>query len=58
MCSPIQECIALKICPYTKGLLERVFFSSSQREKNDLILEMQKLVCDPSNRAVCCDLQK
>jgi hypothetical protein len=52
MCSPIQEYFALKICPYTKGLLERVFFSSSQREKNDLILEMQKLVCDPSNSSL------
>ena len=57
-CNSNQECIGLRTCPYTKGLLSKVLSSSSREEKNNLITEMRKLVCKPSTRDVCCDLQK
>ena len=57
-CNSNQECIGLRTCPYTKGLLATVLSSSNREEKNNLISEMRKLVCDLSTRAVCCDLQQ
>ena len=52
-----QECIKLRDCPYTKKLLIRVLSSSSRAEKNNMIAEMRKLVCKPSDRSVCCDIE-
>merc|ERR1711956_182354 len=56
-CKSNQECIKLRDCPYTKKLLTRVLSSSSRAEKNNMIAEMRKLVCKPSDRSVCCDIE-
>merc|ERR1711971_1049672 len=53
-----QECIKLRDCPYTKRLLTRVLSSSDREEKNNMIAEMRKLVCNPSDRSVCCDIEE
>merc|ERR1712203_10165 len=45
-------------CPYTKKLLTRVLSSSDREEKNNMIAEMRKLVCNPSDRSVCCDIEE
>merc|ERR1711971_596858 len=55
-CKSNQECIKLRDCPYTKNLLTRVLSSSDRAEKNNMISEMRKLVCKPSDRSVCCDI--
>jgi len=57
LCKSNQECIKLRDCPYTKKLLTRVLSSSSRAEKNNMIAEMRKLVCKPSDRSVCCDIE-
>jgi len=57
LCKSNQECIKLRDCPYTKKLLARVLSSSSRAEKNNMIAEMRKLVCKPSDRSVCCDIE-
>jgi hypothetical protein len=57
LCKKNQECIKLRDCPYTKELLTRVFSSSSRAEKNNLIAEMRKLICKPSDRSVCCNIE-
>jgi hypothetical protein len=33
------------------------FSSSSRAEKNNLIAEMRKLICKPSDRSVCCNIE-
>merc|ERR1711971_1374427 len=57
-CKSNQECIKLRDCPYTKNLLTRVLSSSDRQEKNNMISEMRKLVCKPSDRSVCCDIEE
>merc|ERR1711971_1187492 len=57
-CKSNQECIKLRDCPYTKKLLTRVLSSSDREEKNNMIGEMRKLVCNPSDRSVCCDIEE
>merc|ERR1712172_71803 len=57
-CKSNQECIKLRDCPYTKNLLTRVLSSSDRAEKNNMISEMRKLVCKPSDRSVCCDIEE
>merc|ERR1711971_53173 len=57
-CKSNQECIKLRDCPYTKKLLTRVLSSSDREEKNNMIAEMRKLVCNPSDRSVCCDIEE
>ena len=57
VCKSNQECIKLRNCPYTKKLLTRVLFSTNRAEKNKMIAEMRKLVCNPSTRSVCCDIE-
>merc|ERR1711971_1520300 len=57
-CKSNQECIKLRDCPYTKKLLTRVLSSSDREEKNNMISEMRKLVCNPSDRSVCCDIEE
>merc|ERR1711971_1108349 len=57
-CKSNQECIKLRDCPYTKNLLTRVLSSSDREEKNNMIAEMRKLVCNPSDRSVCCDIEE
>merc|ERR1712203_368445 len=57
-CKSNQECIKLRDCPYTKKLLTRVLSSSDRQEKNNMISEMRKLVCKPSDRSVCCDIEE
>merc|ERR1711971_1349511 len=57
-CKSNQECIKLRDCPYTKRLLTRVLSSSDREEKNNMIAEMRKLVCNPSDRSVCCDIEE
>ena len=57
LCKSHQECRGLRDCPYTKNLLARVLSSSSRTEKNNMIAEMRKLVCKPSDRSVCCDIE-
>ena len=57
-CKSNQECIKLRDCPYTKNLLTRVLSSSDRKEKNNMISEMRKLVCKPSDRSVCCDIEE
>ena len=57
LCKTNQECIKLRDCPYTKKLLTKVFSSSSRAEKNNLIAEIRKLICKPSDRSVCCDIE-
>jgi len=57
LCKSNQECIKLRDCSYTKKLLARVLSSSSRAEKNNMIAEMRKLVCKPSDRSVCCDIE-
>ena len=62
-CKSNQECIELRDCPYTKKLLTRVLSSSDREEKNNMILEIRKLVCKPSDRSVlgpsvCCDIEE
>ena len=56
-CKSNQECIKLRDCPYTKKLLARVLSTSNRAEKNNMIAEMRKLVCKPSDRSVCCDIE-
>ena len=58
LCKTNQECIKLRDCPYTKNLLTRVLSSSDRAEKNNMISEMRKLVCKPSDRSVCCDIEE
>ena len=58
LCKTNQECIKLRDCPYTKKLLTKVFSSSSRAEKNNLIAEIRKLICKPSDRSVCCDIEE
>merc|ERR1711956_188839 len=57
-CKSNQECIKLRDCPYTKKLLTTVLSSSDREEKNNMIAEMRKLVCNPSDRSVCCDIEE
>merc|ERR1712008_336104 len=57
-CKSNQECIKLRDCPYTKRLLTTVLSSSDREEKNNMIAEMRKLVCNPSDRSVCCDIEE
>merc|ERR1711971_764749 len=57
-CKSNQKCIKLRDCPYTKKLLTRVLSSSDREEKNNMIAEMRKLVCNPSDRSVCCDIEE
>merc|ERR1711956_77386 len=57
-CKSNQECIKLRDCPYTKKLLTTVLSSSDREEKNNMIAEMRKLVCNPSGRSVCCDIEE
>ena len=57
LCKTNQECIKLRDCPYTKKLLTKVFSSSSRAKKNNLIAEIRKLICKPSDRSVCCDIE-
>merc|ERR1711971_1060749 len=57
-CKSNQECIKLRDCPYTKNLLTRVLSSSDRAEKNNMISEMRKLVCKPSDRSVCCGIEE
>merc|ERR1711971_677818 len=57
-CKSNQECIKLRDCPYSKKLLTRVLSSSDRAEKNNMISEMRKLVCKPSDRSVCCDIEE
>merc|ERR1711971_1412880 len=57
-CKSNQECIKLRDCPYTKNLLTRVLSSSDRAEKNNMISEMRELVCKPSDRSVCCDIEE
>merc|ERR1712008_623637 len=57
-CKLNQECIKLRDCPYTKKLLTTVLSSSDREEKNNMIAEMRKLVCNPSDRSVCCDIEE
>ena len=62
-CKSNQECIELRDCPYTKKLLTRVLSSSDREEKNNIISEIRKLVCKPSDRSVlgpsvCCDIEE
>ena len=57
-CKSNQECIKLRDCPYTKNLLTRVLSSSDRQEKNNMLSEMRKLVCKPSDRSVCCDIEE
>merc|ERR1711971_1091652 len=57
-CKSNQECIKLRDCPYTKNLLTRVLSSSDRAGKNNMISEMRKLVCKPSDRSVCCGIEE
>ena len=57
-CKSNQECIKLRDCPYTKELLTRVLSSSDREEKNNMMAEMRKLVCNPLDRSVCCDKEE
>ena len=57
-CKSNQKCVKLRDCPYTKNLLTRVLSSSDREEKNNMIAEMRKLVCNPSDRSVCCDIEE
>merc|ERR1711956_76913 len=57
-CKSNQECIKLRDCPYTKKLLTTVLSSTDREEKNNMIAEMRKLVCNPSDRSVCCDIEE
>ena len=57
-CKSNQKCVKLRDCPYTKNLLTRVLSSSDRAEKNNMISEMRKLVCKPSDRSVCCDIEE
>ena len=59
-CKSNQKCIKLRDCPYTQKLLTRVLSSSisNREEKNNMILGMRKLVCNPSERSVCCDIEE
>ena len=57
-CKSNQECIKLRDCPYTKKILTRVLSSSDMEEKNGMLAEMRKLVCNPLDRSVCCDKEE
>jgi len=57
-CKSNQECIKLRDCSYTKELLTRVLSSSDREEKNNMMAEMRKLVCNPLDRSVCCDKEE
>ena len=54
-CKSNQECVKLRDCPYTKKILTRVLSSSDREEKNGMLAEMRKLVCNPLDRSVCCN---
>ena len=54
-CKSNQECIKLTDCP---KLLTRVLSASDREEKNNIVTEMRKLVCNPSDRLVCCDIEE
>jgi len=57
-CKSNQECIKLRDCPYTKELLTSVLSSSDRAEKNNMMAEMRKLVCNPLDRSVCCNKEE
>ena len=57
-CKSNQECIKLRDCSYTKKLLTRVLYSSNREEKNNMMAEMRKLVCNPLDRSVCCNKEE
>merc|ERR1712156_753795 len=52
-----QNCIPLRECPYTFKLLKTVLSSNNREEKDNTIEELRSLVCKPSDRSVCCDLE-
>jgi len=56
-CKSNQNCIPLRECPYTFKLLKTVLSSNNREEKDNTIEELRSLVCKPSDRSVCCDLE-
>ena len=57
-CKSNQECIKVypRLCPHYKNLRTRVLSISDREEKDNVIAEMRKLVCD--TLSVCCDKEE
>ena len=56
-CKPNQKCTPIRECPYTFKLMNQANRSQNRARKINIIQELKKLVCNSTDRTVCCDLQ-